>query len=504
MNTLAAPLEMSEVESITKRGTVLVYNIADKKAMQLHNVLHVKYSDGTILYIECTTLQEDTGTVTFHLDRQTVWESTDDGVGLLEGKIALFVDNTSGEQFIALYPANESGTDVESGITLLENEHVMTYEGEPYTPHPSENLEMEDMNVPQWLPPTLVGPMDKDALVDAMLGEFDASGLPAIIQENMDEDGRPRAWEHVVEKVRAAMLLSDQAHDHYVGHMHPEGTRLVHFFKKTDLTVVDLRLIESAVYDTVIVLEFNLGVDAEVIEAVRAVLEDIDDPDAKTLADKFTTLLCIDDQSCKYYYFDVKDRIISKYKQCLPSFSDVYGLDAVEECEDDGDCSWIGDYYMQFRFDFETDRLMNIMLEYFALEHVNIPASSDFKDKTIAKVQQGLNDSVAAKEKAGYVVDAEDVALSAKEAAGKQSCAICLKKDVVRMWLLACGHIIGCLRCTKIAIENDKLCAICRQPVHLNDPQPLLQQVVDAVRFLEENANLDANSTSYEGVEFVE
>ena len=84
MSTLAAPLEMSEVESITKRGTVLVYNIADKKAMQLHNVLHVKYSDGTILYIECTTLQEDTGTVTFHLDRQTVWESTDDGVGLLD------------------------------------------------------------------------------------------------------------------------------------------------------------------------------------------------------------------------------------------------------------------------------------------------------------------------------------------------------------------------------------------------------------------------------------
>ena len=519
----AAPGEVSELESITNRRTVQVYTIADNKAIQLHNVLHVKCSDGTIYYIECTTSQEDTGTVTFHFDRQRVWKSTDDGVVLLEGIIAIFVDNTVDQTvsesatclFIALYPANEPGDDVAGGITLLENEVVMTYKGEPYTPHPSENLEMEELNVPQWLPSSLVGPMDKDALEDAVLGRFDPSGLPAIIQENLDELGQPRAWEDVCVAVASARLLSNpDTQPGMINHImwrHPEALTVVHFFEKTDLTVADLRLMERAVYYMVIVLEFNLEVELEVTKEVRADLEDIDDPDAKTLADKFTTLLDnFDDYGFANYYAVVKyGTVISKYRRYLPSFPDVYGLDAVEECEDDGDCIWIKlddwrDYYMRYCFDYKTDRLVEQMSEEFALEII-IPASSDFKEQKIAEAEQRLKDNVARMQAELGNLDGEDLAASAVGAAGMQSCVICLR-TVHALRILRCGHILGCYQCTLDAIEHDDKCAICRQPVHPDDPQPVSQQIVDANRFVQETAALDAHlsavSADY-GAEFV-
>lgn len=513
----AAPGGVSELESITNQRTVQVYTIADNKAIQLHNVLHVKCSDGTIYYIECTTSQEDTGTVTFHFDRQRVWKSTDDGVVLLEGIIAIFVDNTVDQTvsesatclFIAPYPANEPGDDVAGGITLLENEVVMTYKSEPYTPHPSENLEMEELNVPQSLPASLVGPMDKDALVDAVLGRFDPSGLPPIIQENLDELGQPRAWEDVCRAVASARLLSNPDTPpgmiNHIMRAHPEALTVVHFFEKTDLTVADLRLMERAVYYMVIVLEFNLEVELEVTKEVRADLEDIDDPDAKTLADKFTTLLdSINDDFATEYYSDVKDRIISKYKQCLPSFSDVYSWAAVRDCEDDGSCSSFGDYYMRYCFDYKTGRLVEQMSEEFALEII-IPTSSHFKEQKIAEAEQRLKDNVARMQAEFGNLDAEDLAASAVGAAGMQSCVICLR-TVPALRILRCGHILGCYQCTLDAIEHDDKCAICRQPVHPDDPQPVSQQIVDANRFVQETAALDTHlsavSADY-GAEFV-
>ena len=174
---------------------------------------------------------------------------------------------------------------------MLKNEVVMTYGGEPYKPHPSENLE-RDVFVPQWLPASLVGTlMDKDALLVTVLGQFDPSGLPPIIQGNMDEHGQPRAWDDVVTAVASAMILSNPDTPpgtiDLIMRAHPESACLQDFFEKTELTVPDLRWVEKIVYDIVIVLEFNLEVELEVTKAVRADLEDTDDPDAKTLADKF-------------------------------------------------------------------------------------------------------------------------------------------------------------------------------------------------------------------------
>lgn len=487
--------EDEEEGGITARRSKLVYNTGTNKTLKLYNVLETDF------YIV-----EFTKPAGKSFDQQRVWKKTDDGVELCNGKIASWIlPWVDQEMVINLHQANVQGNDVADGITLLPDEIVMYYPKEPYEPGPSENLEMEELNVPQWLPAGLVGPINKDALTAAVLGGFDASGLPAIIQGNMDEHGQPRSWEHVCTSVANARILSNNPTHSIINHImraHPECDGLGHFFKKTDLTVADLRLIERAVYDIVIVLEFDLEVELEVTKRVRASLEDMEDSGAETLADKFKTLL-EDFSFADDYYGDVKDDIIVKYKQYLPRFSDVYSWAAVEECDDDGSCSWIGDYYMRFRFDSEADRLEEDMLEDFALERIVIPASSDFKEQEIAGAQQRLEDNVAAKEKAMGFVDAEDVAASAVGAAGREKCAICLE-EVDALWILRCGHIVGCLDCTKMTIEHDGKCAICRQPVHEDDPQPVSQQIKDAVRFVEEANIIDAHSSSDEGAEFVE
>eukprot|EP00729_Bicosta_minor_P008797 gene8797-32693_t len=118
--------------------------------------------------------------------------------------------------------------------------------------------------------------------------------------------------------------------------------------------------------------------------------------------------------------------------------------------------------------------------------------SSNFKEQKIAEAEQRLKDNVARMQAELGNLDAEDLAASAVGAAGRQSCAICLK-EVDALWILRCGHILGCLDCTKMAIEHDDKCAICRQPVHPDDPQPVSQQIVDANRFVQETAALDTH-----------
>jgi hypothetical protein len=186
-----------------------------------------------------------------------------------------------------------------------------------------------------------------------------------------------------------------------------------------------------------------------------------------------------------------KDLVIEQFRKHLPDFDKVYGEMVVQEVMLAGSSTGqIGDFYMSYRY----AENLNELITHVKTMLPEVPSSSVFKEKKIAEIELVAKMNLIAKKGELGSVDADDDAASTVAAIPGGDCTICLMHCTNLVFINRCGHMFGHEGCMKMANEVNKKCAICREQVHEDDPQPLSVEMKDAIQFVEETELIEAVS----------